>query len=64
VEGELDKEGNISDAFVLIGSQFNNVLKKMDSRPRTNVQNISLDINKQMNSQRKTISEENTIQGK
>jgi hypothetical protein len=64
VEGELDKEGNISDAFVLIRSQFNNVLKKMDSRPRTNVQNISLDINKQMNSQRKTISEENTIQGK
>jgi len=50
--------------MVLLGRQFNNTLKRMDRRRRPNVKNISSDIGKNSDSQRKTKAEEQPNQGK
>ena len=42
---EVDEE-DLSKDIVLLGRQFNKILKSMDRRPRRNVQHIQPDINK------------------
>jgi hypothetical protein len=49
---------------VLLGKQFNQVLKKMNNRPRSDVQNMSLDIRRNANFQRRVKSDENDSQTK
>ncbi|MCI85278.1 gag-pol polyprotein, partial [Trifolium medium] len=50
----MDTDESISDAIVLLGRQFNKVLRRMDRRPRTNVKNIPQDISRNNNFQKKT----------
>jgi hypothetical protein len=40
VDSDLDTEEGLSDAIVLLGRQFNKILKKVDRRPRRNAKNI------------------------
>ena len=42
----LDTDGGISNALVMLGRRFNSVIKIMDRNPRSNVKNISSDIHK------------------
>lgn len=51
-------------AIVLLKSQFNKVLKGMDRKSRLNVKNISSDISKNSDSQRKARTKEKPNQGK
>ena len=59
---ELDTEEGLTNAVVLLGKQFNKVLKRMDRRSRPNVRNIPFDIRKGSEYQRK--SEEKPSQSK
>jgi hypothetical protein len=61
---EMETDESILDAIVLLGRQFNKVLKKMDKRPKPNVKNMSFDIKKNASSQRKAKIDENINQGK
>src|SRR6266487_424122 len=63
-ESESDKEAdeNISEALVLLGKQFNKILRR--TRPRTNVKHIQPDISKQGNMSRKPRTEDRNIQGR
>lgn len=45
-ECDLDTNEGISNVIVLLGRQFNKVMKKMDWKPRANVKNKSFDITK------------------
>ena len=45
-ECDMGIDEGISNAIVLLGRQFNKVLKKMDRNPRSNVKNDSYDIHK------------------
>jgi len=63
-QGNLETDEGISDVMVLIGRQFNNILKRMDRRRRPNVKNISSDIGKNSDSQIKTKAKEQPNQGK
>ncbi|MCI63559.1 gag-pol polyprotein, partial [Trifolium medium] len=60
----MDTDESISDAIVLPGRQFNKVLRRMDKRPRTNVKNISQDISRNNNLQKKMKTNEKPNQGK
>ncbi|MCI15576.1 gag-protease polyprotein, partial [Trifolium medium] len=60
--GDLESDESLSEAIVLLGRQFNKVLKRMDRRPKSNVQNIKFDISKQTNTQRRTRIDEKTSQ--
>ncbi|MCI19135.1 gag-protease polyprotein, partial [Trifolium medium] len=53
-QGDEETDESISDAIVLLGRQFNKVLRRMDKSPRSNVKNIQFDISKQANNQKKT----------
>ena len=57
--GELNSEG-VSEDLVLLGRQFNKVMRKS----RSNVQNKSFDISKNQDSNRRGKTEEKHIQGK
>ncbi|GAU26327.1 hypothetical protein TSUD_56250 [Trifolium subterraneum] len=63
-ESESDKEADedISEALVLLGKQFNKILRR--TRPRTNVKHIQPDISKQENMSRKPRTEDRNIQGR
>ena len=43
---DLNTDEGLTNAVVLLGKQFNKVLRKMDRRPRPNVRNIPFDIRK------------------
>lgn len=45
-EGNLETNEESSEAIVLIGRQFNNILKKINGRCGTDVRNIPSDINR------------------
>ncbi|MCH86967.1 gag-protease polyprotein [Trifolium medium] len=62
--GDLDSDESLSEAIVLLGRQFNKVLRRMDKRPKSNVPSIKFDISKQANSQRKNRGDEKTSQSK
>ncbi|XP_050878662.1 uncharacterized protein LOC127082468 [Lathyrus oleraceus] len=61
---DLETDEGISNAIVLLGRQFNKVLKIMDRMSRPNVKNMSFDISKNNDSHRKARREENPNQGK
>lgn len=50
---DLETDEEISNAIVLLGTKFNKVLKKMDMKSRPDVKNMSFDISKNNDSQRK-----------
>jgi hypothetical protein len=47
VDDDLDTREDLSEDIVLLGRQFNKILKSVDRRPRRNVQHIQSDISKQ-----------------
>lgn len=59
---EIDEE--ISNAIVLLGRKFNKVFKRIDRKPRPNVKNMSFDIIKNNDFQRKARTKEKLNQGK
>ncbi|MCI51611.1 gag-pol polyprotein, partial [Trifolium medium] len=60
----METDESISEAIVLLGRQFNKILRKVDRRPRTNIENICLDISKNASTQRESGTDEKTSQGK
>ncbi|KAK2403194.1 gag-protease polyprotein [Trifolium repens] len=58
---EVDEE-DLSKDIVLLGRQFNKILKSVDRRPRRNVQYIQLDISKQGNISAKTETDDESVQ--
>ncbi|MCI40552.1 gag-protease polyprotein, partial [Trifolium medium] len=60
----MDTDDGISDAIVLLGRQFNKVLKRMDRRLGTNAKNISQDISRNNNFHRKPNTDDKPNQGK
>jgi hypothetical protein len=60
----METDESIYDVIVLLGRQFNKVLKRVDMRPRSNVKNMLPDISKNGNFQRKARVDEKTNQGK
>ncbi|GAU46879.1 hypothetical protein TSUD_25960 [Trifolium subterraneum] len=63
IHEDLDTDKNITEAMVLLGRQFNKVLRKMDARGKKNVPPISVDINRNPNPQRRIKPEEKESQG-
>jgi hypothetical protein len=63
-QGDFDTDERISDAIVLLGRQFNKVLKQMDKRPESDVPNILFDISKQANNNRRTRTNDKAGQSK
>jgi uncharacterized FlaG/YvyC family protein len=57
-ESQEDPEESISEALVLLGKQFNKLIKRVDKREKPNGQNIRFDISKQPVNLRKTGNEE------
>jgi len=60
----METNEGISDAIVLLRIIFNKVLKRMDRKPRPNVKNMSFNISKNNDFQRKARTEEKHNQGK
>ncbi|KAK2376831.1 gag-protease polyprotein [Trifolium repens] len=58
---EVDEE-DLSKDIVLLGRQFNKILKSVDRRPRRNVQHIQPDISKQGNISAKTETDDESVQ--
>ncbi|PNY13324.1 gag-protease polyprotein [Trifolium pratense] len=63
-EIDVDSSDSISEAIVILGRKFNEVVKRMDRRPRTNVRNNANDISGNINFQRKSNINEKPNQGK
>ncbi|CAJ2656756.1 unnamed protein product [Trifolium pratense] len=61
-ESDLESDESLSEAMVLLGRQFNTIMKRMDKKSKFNVPSIKLDINKQTNDQRRARSDEKTSQ--
>lgn len=64
VQCDMKSNEGISEAILLLRKQFNKVLKRMDRKPRPNVKNMSFDISKNNDFQRKARTKENPNQGK
>ncbi|MCI28292.1 gag-pol polyprotein, partial [Trifolium medium] len=63
-QSDMETDESILEAIVLLGRQFNTILRKVDRRPRTNVENIFLDISKNACTQRESGTDEKRSQGK
>lgn len=61
---DMETDEGISNAIVLLGRKFNKVFKIMDRKPIPNVKNMSFDISKNNDFQRKVRSEEKANQAK
>jgi len=59
-QSDLETNEGIFDAMIFLGRQFNNILKKMDRKRGPNVKNISFDVNKNNESQRKDRNDDKT----
>jgi hypothetical protein len=46
-QGDPDSEESITEALVLVGKQFNKMIKRVDRRQKPNGRNIRFDISKQ-----------------
>jgi hypothetical protein len=55
---------DLSEDIVLLGRQFNKILKRVDRIPRRNVQHIQQNISKQGNTSAKTKADDKTNQDK
>ena len=58
----METNKGISNAIIDLGKQFNKVLQKMDRKPRPNVENMSFNISKNSNVQRKGEPDDETIE--
>ncbi|XP_058783024.1 uncharacterized protein LOC131657673 [Vicia villosa] len=63
-ESPEDKERDLSEDLVLLGRQFNKVLKKIDWKSKPNVKNKYLDISRAQDGDKKSNTEEQSNQGK
>jgi hypothetical protein len=61
-QANVDTEESITDALVLLGRQFNKVMKCVDRRQIPNEQNIRFDIHKQQTNLKKTRTDEKNSQ--
>jgi hypothetical protein len=61
-QGYLDTEESRMDALVLLGRQFNKVMKRVDGRQKPNGQNIRFVISKQQTDLNKTRTDEKNNQ--
>ncbi|WJX19410.1 hypothetical protein P8452_09112 [Trifolium repens] len=57
-DDDTDTREDLSEELVLLGKQFNKILKRVDRRPRRNVQHIQPNISKQGNTSAKSKTEE------
>jgi hypothetical protein len=62
VDDDLDTREDLSEDIVLLGRQFNKILKSVDRRPRRNVQHIQSDISKQGNTSAKSETDDKGVQ--
>lgn len=66
IDGEkqcnLDNDEGLSNVILLLGVQFYKVVRRVDIRSRSNFKNISPDINKNYDTQRKAGAEKEAIQ--
>ncbi|MCI17160.1 gag-pol polyprotein [Trifolium medium] len=62
--GDLESDESLSEAMVLLGRQFNRIMKRMDKRSKSNVPSTKLDISKHINNQRRTRGDEKISQSK
>ena len=60
VQCDMETDENILDAFVRLGREFNKVLEMIDKNSRPNIQNISPNISRNSESQRRDIIDENS----
>ena len=63
-ESSQDTDEGMSNDLVLLGRQFNKILKRMDVRSKSNVKNNSFDISRPNDAGRRTKSEEKSKEGK
>jgi hypothetical protein len=63
-QGDLDTEENVNDALVLLGRQFNKIMKRVDGRQKSNGSNIRFNISKEQSNLRKTKPDEKSSQSK
>jgi hypothetical protein len=64
VDDDLDTKEDLSDDIVLVGRQFNKILKNVNIRARRNVKNIQFDISKQGTTSVKTKTDDKPNQSK
>ena len=60
VQCDMETDESILDAFVLLGREFNKMLEMIDKKSRPNVQNISSNISRNNESQRRDRIDENS----
>jgi hypothetical protein len=62
IQCDMETNKGISNAIIDLGKQFNKVLQKMDRKPRPNVENMSFNISKNSNVQRKGEPDDETVE--
>ena len=62
--GEVVDDENLSENLVLLGRQFNKILKQVNKRPKGNVQNIKFNIDKQQSNVKNERTDEKNNQYK
>ncbi|KAK2351719.1 hypothetical protein QL285_096927 [Trifolium repens] len=62
IQCDMETNKGISNAIIDLGKQFNKVLQKMDIKPRPNVENMSFNISKNSNVQRKGEPDDETVE--
>ncbi|PNY15185.1 putative LRR receptor-like protein kinase, partial [Trifolium pratense] len=63
-ELDLESDERLSEAMVLLGRQFNRIMKRMDKRSKFKVSSTKLDISKQVTNQRRTRGDDRLTQSK
>ncbi|GAU48935.1 hypothetical protein TSUD_373440 [Trifolium subterraneum] len=64
LESDMESTDSVSEAIVLLGRQFNKVLKRMDRRPRQNARHLATDMSRSIGYSRKTKIDEKPAQSK
>ncbi|GAU10419.1 hypothetical protein TSUD_419150, partial [Trifolium subterraneum] len=64
LESDMESTDSVSEAIVLLGRQFNKVLKRMDRRPRQNAKHLATDMSRSIGNSRKTKIDEKLAQSK
>jgi hypothetical protein len=63
-QGDLDTDESINDVIVLLGRQFNKIVKRVDGRQKSNGSNIRFNISKQQTNLKKARPDEKSSQSK
>ncbi|GAU16587.1 hypothetical protein TSUD_168190 [Trifolium subterraneum] len=64
LESDMESTDSVSEAIVLLGRQFNKVLKRMDRRPRQNAKHLATDMSRNIGNSRKTKIDEKPAKSK